>query len=186
MVNEQQSAKAVELMIAYQAGHIEAFESLYRILQPVLFQYLLYKTYNHARAEDLLQESFLQMHRSRSSYLPDKPVLPWAFAIARNVYLMDQRARQRRYKHETSADSGLPDVTLPPELEHIAERQALRQALSQLDPGQREIILMHHFWGLSFHEIAGVIGIRRGAAKLRAHRAIKSLRTILKVPPETG
>jgi RNA polymerase sigma-70 factor (ECF subfamily) len=184
MMNEQE--KAVELMIAYQAGHIEAFESLYRILHPVLFHYLLYKTFNYALAEDLLQESFLQMHRSRRSYLPGKPVLPWAFAVARHVFLMDQRARQRRHRHEAPADSILSEIALPPEFERMAERQTIRKALAQLDPGQCEVLLMHHIWGFSFHEIAAIMGIRRGAAKLRAHRAIKSLRNILKVHPETG
>ena len=186
MVNEQEKEKAVELMIAYQAGHIEAFESLYRMLRPVLFQYLLYKTFDYTLAEDLLQESFLQMHRARSSYLPGKSVFPWAFAITRNVYRMDRRARERRYRHEAVADSCIPELALPPEFENVVERQELRQALCRLDAGQREILLMHHVWGLSFHEIAGVLGIRRSAAKLRAHRAVKSLRTILKAPAETS
>ena len=179
MVKEQEQKQLIDLMIAYQSGSIEAFESLYKLLRPVLFQYLLYKTFNQPLSEDLLQESFLQLHRSRKTYLPGKPVLPWALAIARHVYLMELRSRRRREKHETVSDSFLPEAAVTREFDRIAERQTLRQALSRLSSDQREILLMHHGWGMSFGEIAGILGILRGTAKLRAHRAIKSLRKIL-------
>ena len=78
MANEREQEKAIDLMIAYQSGSLEAFESLYRILYPTLLRYLMYQTFDRSRAEDLLQESFLQLHRSRRSYMPGRPVLPWA------------------------------------------------------------------------------------------------------------
>jgi RNA polymerase sigma-70 factor (ECF subfamily) len=182
MANEREQEKAIDLMIAYQSGSLEAFESLYRILYPTLLRYLMYQTFDRSRAEDLLQESFLQLHRSRRSYMPGRPVLPWALAIARNVWRMDRRARRRRESHETVAETGLPEIPTIGELDRMAERESLRRALAQLPPEQREILMMHHFLGLSFHEIAGILGIRRGAAKLRAHRAVKNLRTLLAVP----
>jgi RNA polymerase sigma-70 factor (ECF subfamily) len=185
MTNEEQQKRAIALMIAYQSGEIEAFEALYQLLQPTLLQYLLYKAFDRFLAEDLLQESFLQMHRSRGTYTPGRAVMPWAIAIARNVYLMHSRARRRRARHEVDGAS-LPDLPLTAEFEHMAERQNVCQAISRLKPDQREILLMHHVWGLSFQEIGGILGIRRGAAKLRAHRAVKTLRLILGVTGETG
>lgn len=179
MVKEQVQKQLIDLMIGYQSGRMEAFEALYKILRPVLFQYLLYKTFNHSLSEDLLQESFLQLHRSRATYLPGKPVLPWALAIARHVFLMEGRSRRRREKHEALSESFLPEAATTHEFDRIAERQTLRQALSLLSSDQREILLMHHGWGMSFTEIAGTLGILSGTAKLRAHRAIKSLRKIL-------
>jgi len=166
-------------MIAYQSGKIEAFDALYKHLQPALFQYLLYKTLNPTLSEDLLQESFLQLHRSRRTYLPGKPVLPWALAIARNVYLMEGRSRRRRERFETNEPSSLPEAATTGEFELMAGRETVRRALSQITSDQREIVLMHHVWGLNFREIAGVLGILRTTAKLRAHRAIKALRKIL-------
>lgn len=182
MASEQKQDIAIELMIAYQSGSIDAFESLYRILQPTLLQYLTYQTFDRSLAEDLLQETFLQLHRSRRTYMPGRAVMPWAIAIARNVWLMDLRARRRRKHHETESATELPEIPMTEEFEGMAERHALRQALTRLASDQREILMMHHIWGLSFHEIAGILGIRRGAAKLRAHRAIKNLRSILEVP----
>ena len=175
----------INLMIAYQSGKPEAFESLYKLLRPVLFPYLLYKTYNYSLSEDLLQEAFLQLHRSRRTYLPGKPVLPWVLAIARNVYLMNGRARRRREQHEICEDP-LPEAAALQDFDRIAERQSVRKALSRLTHDQREILLMHHIWGLSFREIAGALGILRGTAKLRAHRAMKELRKILGVSGVTN
>ena len=178
---EKQQKRLIDLMIAYQSGRIEAFESLYKLLRPTLYQYLLYKTLNQSLSEDLLQESFLQLHRSRRTYLPGKPVLPWAIAIARNVYLMDGRTRRRREKHETYIEPSQLEYPAIRELDRIAEREALKRALSLLSSGQREVLLMHHAWGFSFKEIGGILGILRTTAKLRAHRGMKNLRRILGV-----
>ena len=185
-MEKEQEDQLVDLMAAYQAGKIEAFDSLYKLLRPVLHQYLLYKTMNQSLAEDLLQESFLQLHRSRRTYLPGKPVLPWAIAIARNVYLMEGRSRWRRGKYETSEPESLPEAATTGEFDRIAERQTVRKALSLLTADQREILLMHHVLGRSFSEIAGILGILRTTAKLRAHRAIKTLREILGVSSVTN
>ena len=179
MVKEQDQKQSIEWMRAYQAGKVGAFESLYEFLRPVLYQYLLYKTFNASLSEDLLQEAFLQIHRSRRTYMPGKPVLPWALAIARNVFLMDCRARSRRRRHEVFVEEYLPEAASTSPFEGIAERQTVRRALAQLTPDQREILLMHHALGLNFSEIAGVLGILRSTAKLRAHRAIKILRKVL-------
>ena len=186
MVKERDQKQSIEWMRDYQDGKIEAFESLYQFLRPVLFQYLLYKTFNPSLSEDLLQEAFLQLHRSRRTYIPGRPVLPWALAIARNVFLMDLRARRRRQKHEILVENDLPEAAATTPFDGIADRQTLRSALVQLTPDQREILLMHHEMGLNFREIAGVLGILRSTAKLRAHRAIKDLRKILGVADVTN
>jgi RNA polymerase sigma-70 factor (ECF subfamily) len=181
MSNEPDSQTLIELMIAYQGGDGEAFDSLYELLRPALLLYLLQRTYDRVRTEELLQESFLQLHRSRRTYLPGKPVLPWALAIARHVYLMDRRASQWRSRHETQAEDLLPEIPIPGEFERVADRDVLRRALAKLTQDQREVLLMHYTWGLSFREIAGILGIGRSAAKLRSHRGIKQLRRTLGV-----
>ncbi|MCJ7453172.1 MAG: hypothetical protein MUO39_11955, partial [Steroidobacteraceae bacterium] len=92
------------LMAAYQQGHIDAFEGLYLRLRPRLQQYLSMLTRNRSSTEDLLQETFLQIHRSRRTYWPGRPVMPWAIAIARHVYLMDVRNRVRFQRREIAVD----------------------------------------------------------------------------------
>src|SRR5262245_11788480 len=84
------------LMRAYQAGSLEAFEALYAGLATPLRQYLASIARDRGHAPDLLQDTFLQVHRSRHTYRPALPVRPWIFAIARHVALMDRRTAARR------------------------------------------------------------------------------------------
>jgi RNA polymerase sigma-70 factor (ECF subfamily) len=165
-------------MVAYQAGSATAFETLYTALRGRLFRYLLSLCLNQARAEDLLQECFLQIHRSRHTYLPGRPVLPWAFGIARHVFLMERRARARRQKLEDPSQE-LPEVPIPAEVERLAEQNFIRTALVELPGDTREALLLHHIWGFSFREIGAVLGIRAGTAKVRAHRGMQRLRRAL-------
>jgi RNA polymerase sigma-70 factor (ECF subfamily) len=171
-----------ELMMAYQRGDATAFETLYGQLASPIGGYLRALCRDAARAEDLLQETFLQVHRSRHTYLPPRPVKPWVYAIARNVFLMSRRAMGRRGRHETIADETLPDVPVPPEVESLADRETVRRALERVPKDRREALLLHHVSGLSFREIGAVLGVSEAAAKLRAHRAVVLLRELLASP----
>ncbi|MEM7353366.1 MAG: RNA polymerase sigma factor [Acidobacteriota bacterium] len=173
-------------MAAYQAGKMAAFENIYRRLAPDLRRYLISLTRNRPRAEDLLQETFLQIHRSRHTYSPPRPMAPWAFGIARHVYLMDCRAWARRRRLEIEPVEDLPEVPVPAFGEGVADQDLLRRAVSHLAADRREPLLLHHIWGFSFKEIAGILGIREGAAKVRAHRARKQLESLLKQTSSTA
>lgn len=164
------------LMAGYQAGSMEAFERLYETLAPRLVAYLTWLTRDGAHAQDLLQETFLQLHRSRHVYRADLPVRPWAFAVARHVWLMDQRSRSRR----PVASPELPDLPVPAEAESLADRESVRRAVARLLPDRREALLLHHVWGFSFAEIGQLLGIRTDAAKLRSSRGMADLRNLLR------
>ena len=168
-----------DLMGRYQAGDIDAFDQLYRRLAPRLRAYLGSLIWKAGLTEDLLQEVFLQLHRSRQTYMPGRAVKPWAFAIARHTYLMHVRRSMRKQKHEVEVDDEALDIPVPPEMESFATRTGVRRALRQLNDERREAVLLHHVWGFSFKEIGRILGIREGTAKLRAHRGIQSLRQIL-------
>lgn len=167
------------LMVAYQAGELEAFEKLYALLAPKLRGYLASLTWNPSLADDLLQETFLQIHRSRRTYMSPRPVQPWAFAIARHVFLMDRRVSARRARFESGQFEELPEIPVPPAMEQLGTRADVQKALAQLGDERREAVLLHHIWGFSFGEIGAMLGIREGTAKLRAYRAIGSLREML-------
>jgi RNA polymerase sigma-70 factor, ECF subfamily len=160
------------LMCRYQAGDVDGFDRLYAAIAPPLLQYLTTLSRDSTLARDLLQESFLQMHRARRSYRPGLPVRPWVFAIARHVWLMDLRTRSRR----PSADGGLEDLPVPPDVARLADRQTLARALANVRPERREALLLHHLWGFSFAEIGQLLGIRADAAKLRSSRGMADLR----------
>ena len=85
-----------ELMREYQSGRFEAFDEIYASIAPALRRYLLSQARDAAKADDLVQETFLQMHRARHTYDASYPLMPWAMAIARHVWLMDRRTLSRR------------------------------------------------------------------------------------------
>jgi RNA polymerase sigma-70 factor (ECF subfamily) len=167
-------------MAGYQDGRMEAFEQVYAGLAGMLRGYLLAQTRDRSKAEDLLQETFLQIHRSRRTYSPELPVKPWAAAIARHVYLMDVRAASRRLRHVSGEVDQFPDPAAPDqEHERLTKREQVREALREVPPERRQAVVLHHVAGLSFRDIGKRLGIREAAAKLRSSRGMANLRTIL-------
>jgi RNA polymerase sigma-70 factor (ECF subfamily) len=117
-------------------------------------------------ADDLLQETFLQMHRSRAAYNPAYAVRPWVFGLARNVFLMNRRAARRWANvHESRED--LPEFPVLPEADRLGSRDEIRRCMAKLPPDQTEALLLHHEWGFTFEEIAGMLGISAAAARAR-------------------
>lgn len=170
----ESEAELVALMVAYQGGSLAAFEALYAALMPPLRRYLAGRA--PAAAADLVQEAFLEMHRSRRTYTPPLPVMPWAFGVARNV----ERRHWRRLKRHDSRF-----VALAPEDDARGEAPArlapadVEDAVQRLPAAGRDAWVLHHVHGLSFPEIAGRLRIEAGAARLRAHRAMVALRGLL-------
>jgi RNA polymerase sigma-70 factor (ECF subfamily) len=166
------------LMIRYQGGSLEAFEEIYAQLAPGVRRYLSHLAGRYEIADDLLQETFLQMHRSRAAYNPEYAVRPWVFGLARNVFLMNRRAARNWAKvHETRED--LPEFPVLPEADRLGTQDELRRGLAHLPPDQAEALLLHHEWGFSFEEIAGMLGISAAAARARASRGMAELRVAL-------
>ena len=167
-----------ELMREYQAGRFDAFDELYASLAPMLRRYLLSQARDAAKADDLVQETFLQIHRARHTFNPVFPLTPWAMAIARHVWLMHRRTASRR-PWETD-DVTEMDLPVRAEASSFADRTDVRRALSQVAGPQRDAVIQHHVLGFSFREVADRAGIAETAAKLRSSRGIAQLRSILK------
>lgn len=169
-----------ELMREYQSGRFEAFDEIYASIAPGLRRYLLSQTRDAAKADDLVQETCLQLHRARHTYDPAFPLMPWVMAIARHVWLMDRRTMSRR----PWAPDDVADLELPvrAEASTLAERAEVRRALGQVAPARRAAVIQHHVLGFSFREIAERAGIAETAAKLRSSRGMAQLRSILKGP----
>src|SRR5690348_5854106 len=80
-------AELRDLMIRYQAADSAAVEVLVARLSPALLRFLSAPHLTRDRAEDILQDFWLRLHRSRQTYRPSEPVLPWIFAVARHTAL---------------------------------------------------------------------------------------------------
>ncbi|HSS52374.1 MAG TPA: RNA polymerase sigma factor [Thermoanaerobaculia bacterium] len=169
----------VRLMVAYQAGELVAFEGLYERLAAELRRYF-HATGADGAAQDLVQETFLAIHRSRRTYQPPLPVRPWVFGIARNALGRHRRDMWRRSRHEDREARPAEEVAAPAAALALEPRD-LAAALARLPAGRREAWMLHHVHGLSFQQIAARFRIGVGAAKLRSSRAMRALRVALGV-----
>jgi RNA polymerase sigma-70 factor, ECF subfamily len=173
----QEDDRLRALMRDYQAGRLEAFDELYALLAPALRRYLLSHARDAAKADDLVQDTFLQLHRARHTYDPSYPLTPWAMAIARHVWLMDRRTQSRR----PWAPDDVTTIELPVRGEAVAyaDKTDVRRALGQVPASRRAAVIQHHLFGFSFKEIAEKTGIAETAAKLRSSRGVAQLRALL-------
>jgi RNA polymerase sigma-70 factor (ECF subfamily) len=170
-------------MARYARGEREAFAVVYDAVAPPLYGYLLAQTRNVALAEDVLQQTFLQMHRAHGSFITGSPVMPWAFAIARRL-LIDER-RRGRHTVLSSAEDLERDAehSVAPEGEELVAARTLaarlQQAFARLPGSQRAAFEALRLEGLSHSDAARALGITVSALKLRAHRAYVALRAII-------
>jgi RNA polymerase sigma-70 factor (ECF subfamily) len=174
------AASAVnQAMDRYAVGEDDAFQELYELLSPRLYRYLLRQTRDRGRAEDLMQQTLLQIHTSRGRFLRGADVTPWAFAIARRLLIDSIRRRKRESEtndrllsldplHEPGSDELLQSKRLAETLAHV---------LAQLPDSQRTTFEMIRQDGMSLREAAAVMGTTVNAIKLRAHRAYVALRS---------
>ena len=96
------------LMVRYQHGDSDAVDELVRSLSPLLWRYFTSPHTSRSDTEDLLQDCWVRIHRSRHTYRPVDPLLPWIFAIARHTRFDGYRRRRRRESRETSVAAILP------------------------------------------------------------------------------
>ena len=167
----------VPLMIAYQAGRLEAFEALYEALAGDVRRFFAASIREPSIALDLAQLTFLELHRARHTYRPPRPVRPWVFGIAVNVRRRHRRDAASRARREADAPDAMADAVGP--APDVVGHVAFRRALEQLPESRRRAWILHHVHGFSFQEIGRQLGIGAGAAKLRSSRAMRGLRALL-------
>lgn len=170
-------------MDRYASGDNQAFAALHQALHPRLLAYLTRMSGSSANASDLVQETFLRMHRARATFAVGGAVLPWAYTIARNVGLDHARASRLRQTERLPSDPGpeMVDRGGDAEAEAMAAQAArvVEEVLAGLPPAQREAFILIRYEGLSMADAASVLGATPTAVKLRAFRAYEALRAAL-------
>ena len=169
-----------ELMGAYVGGDAGAFRVLFDRYAPVLLRVARRNVGSDTEAKDVVQQTFLQMHRARADFRQGARLRPWLFTIALNLAREVHRRRGRR--RETDFDeAGAERATEAPATigEGDAEVRRVRAALEALPAGQREVIVLHWLEGRSFPEVASIVGASVTAVKVRAHRGYERLRATL-------
>lgn len=172
-----------QLMQAYVNGDQRAFEALYDRLSPWLGRLLARGAAPPELTRDLVQQTFLQLHRARFDFRAGTRLRPWVATIALNLKRGHfRRASTRRERRlEDPADGGPQPANGRPssDPERMAEGERVRRVLDALTEPQREVLVLHYFGGLTYQEIATATGAELGAVKLRAHRAYGALRAKL-------
>jgi RNA polymerase sigma-70 factor (ECF subfamily) len=169
-------------MAAYAAGDVRAFERLFARLAPRVHAFFVRSFGDRALAEDLMQQTFLKLHRARASYQPDRPVRPWLFTIAARLRTDELRRRGRTPEDlDDAPEDRLVGENPSPQDDTDAEDasarvERVRDALSRLSEVQRTILHLHRYEGLTFGQIGDALGLSEGAVKLRAFRAYERLR----------
>jgi RNA polymerase sigma-70 factor (ECF subfamily) len=173
-------------MTRFAAGDDAAFTIVYSETAPRLLSYLRRRTSDQSCIEDLMQDTFLQMHRSRRTFIPGAEVLPWAFAISRRLFInWCQRSRSRGREVSIASDNHVDTDLALASTSGTGEQLLAAQetgkklvaALAALSEPQRATFHLVKGEGLSLVETARVLGTTVMAIKLRMHRVYASLRT---------
>ncbi len=136
---------------------------------------------SQAEAEETAQEALIAAHDAMASYRGDGSVRSWLFGIARRMCArrIETRVRRKnklRLVHDAEADEGLPDDVV----EQNRRARKVREALEQLKPSERDVVVLRYESGLSYREIGVAVGIDEAAARKRTSRALVRLRKFLK------
>lgn len=134
-------------------------------------------------AKDLVQQTFLQLHRARLDFDASKKLRPWLFTIAMNLVRGHFRSAARRPEAPLELDGAGDPAEAPVGAARIEDAQVaeeVRRALAQLPDSQRVVIEMHWFEDRSFREISMALGASLSAVKVRAHRGYQKLKLLLR------
>ena len=181
-----------QIMLQVKAGDDSAFEYLVQKYRRPMVSFMFRMAHNNAAAEDLAQEVFLRVYRSRESYEASAKFTTWLYRIATNLAVNHARdTRHERPENTVSLDepdeeSGhtldLPDRT-PSAEEAIVRRErvaAIRQRVQALPERQRIAVVMHKYQQMEYRQIADVLKLSESATKSLLFRAYETLREQLK------
>lgn len=162
----------------------EAFSAISERYSKKIYNFVLGLMDDRAAAEDVLQEAFLKAFEARRSYEGRGALSSWLYTIARN--LVRDRARGNRHGKVVSLDlrdSGgdlpaLKDPAPGPDEVAMSRRgvEWVRDALARLPEAQKEVLILSRFHGLTYNQIAEIVGASPEAVKQKAYRAVMTLR----------
>jgi len=180
------------IMLELSAGNMVAFDYLLRKYRKPIVSFMYRMTHNQAVAEELAQEVFLRVYRSRETYRAEARFSTWLYRIATNLGVNHARdTRHERtastiYLDEPDAETGsTPDVadstpTVEADLMRSERMQAIREFVMALPERQRMAVLMHKYEGMDYRQIGDVLKLSESATKSLLFRAYQTLREKLK------
>jgi RNA polymerase sigma-70 factor (ECF subfamily) len=187
-----ESQSDADVMLRVKAGDQSAFEYLVQKYRRPMVSFMYRMARNSAIAEDLAQEVFLRVYRSRETYEPSAKFSTWLYRIATNLAV--NHARDTRHERpevqvsldEPAEESGttleLPDASLNVEQQMVRRERllAIRKKIEALPEQQRLAVLMHKYQQMDYKQIADVLKKSESATKSLLFRAYETLREQLR------
>jgi RNA polymerase sigma-70 factor (ECF subfamily) len=182
-----------DLLIRFCKGQTEAFGILMRRYERELFGYLRRYLGDGTLAEDVFQNTFLQVYVKSNQYEPGRPVRPWLYTIATNQAI---DALRRNGRHQAlSLDQGREELvegdahslmdlleSRGPSPVEAAEgqerRERIRASVDKLPDFLRQVLVLAYYQGLKYREIAEILDIPVGTVKSRLHAALVKLQEV--------
>jgi len=181
-----------QVMLRVKAGDDSAFDYLVQKYRRPMLNFMYRMAHNSAAAEDMAQEVFLRVYRSRENYEASAKFTTWLYRIASNLAVNHARdTRHQRPENTVSLDEpdqntgmtmDLPDESLTAE-ETIVRRErlaAIRQRVQALPERQRMAVIMHKYQQMDYRQIAEILKLSESAIKSLLFRAYETLREQLK------
>ncbi|HZP04049.1 MAG TPA: RNA polymerase sigma factor [Terracidiphilus sp.] len=159
------------LMALYQEGDLGAATALIHSMSPRLYRFFAAQAVSRVEADDLLQETWLRIHKVRHTYRPGESVVAWFYAIARHVRVDHYRRVVRTTIRERELGEIARTAGVAP-----GRSDELEALLAPLSFGEREVVEMLKVEGLSLEEVARATSSTVGSVKQKAHRAYRKLR----------
>jgi RNA polymerase sigma-70 factor (ECF subfamily) len=175
-----------DVLVQAQAGDVDAFSKLYYRHKKRVFAICMRMVHDFALAEDLTQETFVQLHRKIATFRGNSAFTTWLHRMTVNIVLMRLR---KRTLPVVSLDNLMIDDSeqhfrrgfgvSDPRQVGVVDRLAIDRALATLAPGYRSVFLLHDVHGFEHQEIASIEGCSLGTSKSQLHKARRALRGAL-------
>ena len=173
----------MQIITRAQSGDREAFAVLFEQYKNLVYKTAYLMLGETTEAEDALQEIFVQVYKSLSTFDPSRAAFTtWLYRITFN-YCLNHRRRKRPLT--------MPLEDISPALHNefpgtqLADEEVLQQAIGKLTDRQRAVVVLRYFWDLPYAEVAQILDIPLGTVKSRIDLALKTLRKVLD-ESETG
>jgi RNA polymerase sigma factor (sigma-70 family) len=165
-----------ELMIAYQKGHSESFDILYHRYKKNVFSFIKKRAKDTNDANEIFQQVFLKLHKSRLSFNPQYKFIHWLFTICRTSLADFYRSKPRGFFEELSEDL----LKAPDQIAALENAEHYRSLLSsELNPVFQEAVALRVFNEESYEEIALKLNLSEQNVRQIVSRSLKKLKSII-------
>jgi RNA polymerase sigma-70 factor (ECF subfamily) len=130
--------------------------------------------------DELVQDTFVRAFQSLAEFRGESSLRTWLFTIERRLLVDRRRAERRRVdREEIGEDDAATEYTPLDSMVAEETEERIRRALAHLSPTQREVFTLRVAEGLSYREIAGVVGTTEGAARVHYHNAVRTIKELV-------